>query len=378
MGKLVFVPYSAQGHVNPLLPVLSAVVARGEDVRVVIDREFASVIAATGASPVVLPHHVEVHVPEGWNRKRAVGWGRRRRQRRQTAAFLVAELRRSVPDLVVADSHLGWVNRIARERDVPTVQFSTTYATNEHVVRERSGLRVPLSVVRWLHPAARRFHRHRGLVLVNALPSLQPAERTFSGRVRFVGPLSALRTEGEADLPWDRIRRGPTLLVSPGTVFARRPGFFRAIAREFADTDWTVVFATGHTDPLSLGSLPSNVIVRRAVPQLALLGHTTVFLTHGGMNSALEALTAGVPMVLSPRSGEQKTVAKMVIDLGAGLPLPVGGVRRLVETLAADQRIRRALDGLVTSFADPAGVAADLLVDQVRTQVVRKGRRTWT
>jgi MGT family glycosyltransferase len=184
-------------------------------------------------------------------------------------------------------------------------------------------------------------------------------------KVSFVGPLSSLRGEHGADLPWDSIRRGPTLFVSPGTVFARRPDFFDAVTRVFRDTAWTVVFATGATDPTLLRPLPVNVIARRTVPQLELLAHTTVFLTHGGMNSALEALAAGVPMLLAPRSGEQKTVAKMLVELGVGVLLGTGDLRGLVEDLASNRGVRRSLERLVPTFADPAGVAADLLVGQV-------------
>jgi len=45
------------------------------------------------------------------------------------------------------------------------------------------------------------------------------------------------------------------LLVSPGTVFVRDVGFFGALVRQFAHTEWLVLIATGH-----LSSNESNII----------------------------------------------------------------------------------------------------------------------
>ncbi|KAI3470318.1 hypothetical protein Pfo_026981 [Paulownia fortunei] len=52
-------------------------------------------------------------------------------------------------------------------------------------------------------------------------------------------------------------------------------------------------------------------------PQLEVLSHRAVgcFLTHGGWNSTLEALSLGVPMVVMPQWTDQTTNAKLIVDV---------------------------------------------------------------
>jgi N-glycosyltransferase len=49
---------------------------------------------------------------------------------------------------------------------------------------------------------------------------------------------------------------------------------------------------------------------------VALLAHCSLFVTHGGFNSAKEALAAGVPMVICPIAGHQPYCAKRCDALG--------------------------------------------------------------
>jgi UDP:flavonoid glycosyltransferase YjiC (YdhE family) len=45
-----------------------------------------------------------------------------------------------------------------------------------------------------------------------------------------------------------------------------------------------------------LGPIPANFIVQASVPQLEILQRAGLFITHGGMNSASEAMYYGVPL----------------------------------------------------------------------------------
>lgn len=68
-------------------------------------------------------------------------------------------------------------------------------------------------------------------------------------------------------------------------------------------------------------NIPENFKVFNYVPQLEVLQHTDVFVTHGGMNSSSEALYYGVPLVVIPVTGDQPLVAKRVTEVGAGVQL---------------------------------------------------------
>lgn len=334
VGKFLFVPYPAWGHVNPMLPVIERLVAGGDAVRVLVSRGFVTAVRGVGAVPVVPARQFDPHVPPGFDvvrRVRSQAW--KMLAMRAAAARLVEEMLQR-PDVVVYDSMAPWAARIARRGSVPSVLFSTTYLSR---------------------------HRRGRPALVHAVPELQPA---VSGDVRVLGPL--VRGVDNVELAGLRSLEGKVLLVSPGTVFEREPAFFRMVAEAFGATDWTVVLVTGALDPQALGVLPANVIARRKVPQLALLGVATAFLTHAGMNSVLEALVAGVPMVFAPRRREQRATARRLADLGVGVELPQRCsselVRDLVEHVAEDPEVRRALRDVQGRLpADGACVAAEVL-----------------
>merc|ERR1719428_2561852 len=87
------------------------------------------------------------------------------------------------------------------------------------------------------------------------------------------------------------------------------------------DESIVVVVATGPKDDVLDGvpSIPSNFILRRAVPQLEVLKRCNAFITHGGANSMHEALSLQVPMAVLPLFGDQHFNAKSIERCGVGL-----------------------------------------------------------
>ncbi|MEC3978866.1 glycosyltransferase [Amycolatopsis sp. H20-H5] len=348
MADYLFVPYGAHGHVNPMLPVVAELVTRGDRVRVLLSgHRFAAAFAGAGAEPVVSWRGHDVRVAAERSPREAVAWVHNRVRRRRAwfdaSRRSAEEFRERRPDLVVADPMAPWASRLARRWELPVVPFWTTHA------------RSPTGV---------------GPALVNALPEFQPRPHRFSARFRFVGPLIA-PVDADPGPSW--AGSGPALLVSPGTVFTRSPGFFTAVARAFAGTDWTVLMATAHTSPRELGSLPPNVLARHWLPQRALLPRVDVFLTHGGMNSVQEALLHGVRMLVVPRSREQRHTARRLdgLDLARGWDLraPLGAA---VDRLLADGAVRSATGAMRQRLA--AHPAASLAADVLQQAVSAHGR----
>lgn len=88
----------------------------------------------------------------------------------------------------------------------------------------------------------------------------------------------------------------------------------------FRGFEGTIVLSAGEATGLAaLGDIPDNFIVRRRVNQIEALKYASVFVTHGGMNSAHEALSSGVPLVLVPLQEEQRTVARRCQKIGCGI-----------------------------------------------------------
>jgi MGT family glycosyltransferase len=120
--------------------------------------------------------------------------------------------------------------------------------------------------------------------------------------------------------------------------------------------------AIGNVSKESLGPAPQNVIVQPHVPQLDVLRHATVFVTHGGMNSVGESLYHGVPVLVVPQMSEQEMVGRRVEELGAGLYLAndevtteklLGSVQRLL----GEARFRRQAALVRDSFHAAGGAA---------------------
>src|SRR5690554_8228797 len=105
----------------------------------------------------------------------------------------------------------------------------------------------------------------------------------------------------------------PLVVVSLGTLHSGGDDFFRSCIDAFAALPANVLRVVGRaTDPADFQSPSSNIVVRAVVPLLAALRQAAVFVTHGGMNSVMEGLHFGVPMVVIPQQVEQFLIGQAV------------------------------------------------------------------
>lgn len=79
-----------------------------------------------------------------------------------------------------------------------------------------------------------------------------------------------------------------------------------------------MILNTGKVDIQTLGKIPDNIYAYSFVPQIEVLQHADVFLTHCGMNNVNEAMALGVPMVAMPFINDQLSNAKRIVELGIG------------------------------------------------------------
>jgi MGT family glycosyltransferase len=129
-----------------------------------------------------------------------------------------------------------------------------------------------------------------------------------------------------------------------------------------------VISLGGGQDPALLGNLPGNPVVVGYAPQLELIQRATLVITHGGLNTALESLAQGVPMVVLPVTYDQPGVGTRVERLGAGRSIPGGRLtvdrlRDAVRHVLGDPAYRKRAGQLRSSIeaADGLNRAADLI-----------------
>jgi macrolide glycosyltransferase len=363
MSHILMVGVGAHGHTNPHLPVIAELVERGHRVSYAIPGSFAATVAATGATPLVVDSTLPDETRgEQWPDDALVGMGLFLDDARHVLPQLEAALADDRPDLVLYDI-AGYPGRALAERwGIPLVQLSPSMVAwegyEEDMAEAMAFLETPDGVTyttrfdAWLRELGiqRSWAEFSGrpprcVVLIPKV--MQPhAERVDGNVYTFVGPGLDRRDDGEWPAP-DR----PLLLVSLGSAYTDRAGFYRDCVTAFGGLDWQVVIAIGrYADPADIGPVPANVELHRWVPQFAVLGRAAesggVFVTHAGMGGCSEGLYQGVPMVAVPQAVDQPGNAAMLEALGVGIAVEPGS--------ATPGRLREA----VLSLAGSAGVRA--------------------
>ena len=162
--------------------------------------------------------------------------------------------------------------------------------------------------------------------------SQQPAELEFPREqlpqwFHFTGPYHSPVGREISGFPYEKLTGQPLIYASMGTIQNRLIGVFQQITEACVGLDAQLVISLGGSaKPESLLELAGSPLVVEYAPQLELLQKATLTITHGGMNTTLECLNNGVPMVAIPIANDQPGIASRVVWAGCGEALPVKSV----------------------------------------------------
>jgi MGT family glycosyltransferase len=152
------------------------------------------------------------------------------------------------------------------------------------------------------------------------------------------------------------------VLVAFGTFLSARDDVLRTAVSAAHLGPWRLAIASGSTPIASLGSLPDGALAREHLPQVALLEHADVLITHGGNNSVTEACAAGVPMVVLPMSTDQFAGAAAIERAGIGIVLDPNTVTadelRNAVIEATTDRVRQRVASVAESIRHDGGARA--------------------
>lgn len=157
----------------------------------------------------------------------------------------------------------------------------------------------------------------------------QPAEFEFPRQslpdcFHFTGPYTSSVSREPVFFPFDRLTGQPIIYASLGTVQNRQFETFQTIAEACQGLDAQLVITLGGGNvPEALPALPGSPLVVAYAPQLELLQQVTLAITHAGMNTTLECLSNGVPMVAIPIANDQPGVAARIAWTGVGELVPL-------------------------------------------------------
>ncbi len=137
--------------------------------------------------------------------------------------------------------------------------------------------------------------------------------------LHYAGPfLHVQRRRPAVDFPWDRLDGRPLIYASLGTLQNGSEVIFKTIADACAELDAQLLISLGGgLDPARLGKLTGDPLVVRFAPQLEILKRAALVITHAGLNTVLEALSEGVPLVAVPLGNDQPGVAARLKARGA-------------------------------------------------------------
>jgi MGT family glycosyltransferase len=361
--RLVMAGVTAPSHIYPSLGVIRELVSRGHGVDYAVGDRHAELVAAIGAEPVTYGSELpdaDTAWPEDPGEAMQLFLDEER-----TALPQLLEL--DPPDAVLYDIG-GYAGRVAAHHwGVPAIQLSPTFVAWEGYEEDMaeftatlkaspSGARFFGGVRSWLDENGMEIDADSFLgrpeSCVVLIPrALQPNAERVGPQFVFTGPcVDDSRMTG-----WTPDGDGrPLAYVAFGTAYTDNERVYRAAVEALAP-DYRIVMATGKVDPAALGTLPEGVEAARTQPQLDVLAHADVFVTHAGMGSAAESLWFGVPTVAVPQAVDQYTNAAQLEAAGAGVHLP------------DDQVTVESLRTAVAAAADRAPRARELQ-EQVRRE----------
>ncbi|MCL2806872.1 MAG: hypothetical protein FWD27_01700 [Coriobacteriia bacterium] len=347
MASILIINLPWSGHVAPTLPLAEALVKRGHKVSYINAEEYRGQIEKTGAHFIPYQEGAMAHKKTG---------------KIYPAAYDTALFQDEKFDLLIYDFFFFPGTRIAEILGIPSVRVFSQMAWNKQRISQATPYFVLclLAVNALVMP--KRNVKHMGLTknnrtiirsvlldkpalnIVNVPKAFQVKSETYSDDYQFVAlPYDDLVDHISSDdyvatsvsqtnrgrIPYDKMKL-PIVYVSLGSMYTSK-SFLKKCIGAFGNKDLSVVINTAKVPPAALGELPDNIYAYSYVPQLEVLQHVDVFVTHCGANSTNEALYFGVPMVGMPYLFDQEFNANQVKRLGLGTRISIvfSGKKRL-------------------------------------------------
>lgn len=214
------------------------------------------------------------------------------------------------------------------------------YAASERVMAPVTGV-LQRYRKKWnLPPHSKPDDSFSTLAQISQLPpAFDFPRRALPSCFEYVGPLRDATSRG-GEFPWDRLDGRPLVYASLGTLQNRKHWVFRCFAEACASLPVQLVIAHGGgLDEHIAAALPGDPVVVGYAPQREVLARARLTLTHAGLNTVLDSLTYGVPLIAVPITYEQPAIASRITWSGAGCVLSL-------KTLTA-ARLCAAIEGVL-------------------------------
>lgn len=343
MANVLVINFPGEGHINPTIAVVNELIRRGETVVSYCTEDYKNKVEATGAEfrsfeNFLSQINIMERVNEGGSPLTMLSHMIEASERIVTK--IVEETKGEKYDYLIYDNHFPVGRIIANILQLRSVSSCTTFAFNQYITFNDEQESSPIDetnplyqscvvgMERWKEQYGMKckslydIMNHPGdITIVYTSKEYQPHSDVFDESYKFVGPSIATRKEVNS-FPIKDLKDEKVIFISMGTVFNEQPALYEKCFEAFKDVEAKVILVVGKKINISqFENIPNNFKLYNYVPQLEVLQHADVFVTHGGMNSSSEALYYGVPLVVIPVTGDQPLVAKRVTEVGAGIRL---------------------------------------------------------
>jgi UDP:flavonoid glycosyltransferase YjiC (YdhE family) len=373
--KILAVATPGAGHVNPMMPLIEACVAQGDEVVVAAGEDPGGAVGRTGAlfrqagrgemewfgdlqarvlhglpgdglAPERINHYfvprlfAEVATPDMIDEVVAIG-------------------RELGPDLVLFETYAFAGPLAAEVLSVPGVH---------HLISPMLPHEVTALADDAVSPIWRSFDcftpgyggLYHGITIEITPPSLEG--QTIPGGESLAMRPAPLPATGPAHSD------PPCVYLTLGTMFGNTEVFRTVLAGLAGDGVEVVVTVGADNDPAALEPVPANVTVKRYVPQAELLPRCSAIVHHGGSGTMYGALAHGVPQVVLPQGADNFVNGGLLARCGAGVmigpedvtPETVGDAVRLVLEEPSYRDTGRRLAAELAALPEPSEVAATL------------------
>lgn len=330
MSKVLFLSVPSHGHVNPTIGLVSELVKNGDEVIYFATGTFREKIEATGALYKQYLVDLDLFRPEKEGEEDPMFT--MMREAINIIEDIFSQTKGIQFDYIIHSTPFPFTEVFKQVLKIPTIsslgiflginnflESADMFPTPPEYALMREAIKAKYNVILPDKFVATMINLG-GLNLVYSSRYFVPEDQLSDNTYRFVGPPVFDRKE-KSDFPFKLLKDRKVIYISLGTVFSNfKPALYQVFFDAFAGKDVTVVMAAYNVD-LSHFKIPDNFIVRHYIPQLAILQHTDVAITHAGMNSISDLLYNDVPFVAIPLGADQPDLAERTAALGATISL---------------------------------------------------------
>jgi MGT family glycosyltransferase len=363
--RIGFLSLPVPGHLNPMTTLARKLQSRGHDVVFISLADVAPFVEAAGLPFIPCS---EAAYPAGALAERvrrlselsgeeALNFTVNSMMKGYTASLfesLPETLSKAGVDGLVLDQYQPYVELIPMHLRVPFVQVSNAlhvdytgrtpicfvdwpYQTGvDAVARNIEGVRRARMFLEPVTAVAQAYAKQVGLSVdwnnphstLSPLAWVTQCPREFDfdcgpdfPQFHYAGPFHDGLGRMDFDFPWQQLTGEPIVYASMGTLQNGLVDIFRSITQAAIGLKELqfVLAVGGQLDPKQLGAVPPNVMVVNYAPQIEVLKRSALCITHAGLNTVLESLSSGVPMIALPITNDQPGVAARIADKNVGI-----------------------------------------------------------